>query len=108
MSQEHSGTPWDCSLARSIAQGWLTDLEGDHVLIPPPTITRNQLVTVAKALLAISETTRAIPEGWMLVPVEPTQDMIDAGAETMHPRLDYGKQAAVAYRLMISNAPEAP
>jgi hypothetical protein len=46
-------------------------------------------------------------EGWKLVPVEPTQEMIDAGAETIHRKLDEGKQASTVYRHMLRAAPSS-
>lgn len=45
------------------------------------------------------------PEGAVIVPAEPTQEMIDAGANTINRKLDDGKQAALVYRHMIAAKP---
>jgi hypothetical protein len=42
-----------------------------------------------------------VARGMVLVPREPTQAMIDAGADTINTRLSVGKQAALVYRYMI-------
>lgn len=52
-----------------------------------------------------------VPEGWVLVPVEPTQAMILAGADKVNGR-PTGKAAryvmADSYRAMLAAAPAAP
>lgn len=45
---------------------------------------------------------RTRPEGTVVVPSEATQEMIDAGANTINRKLDDGKQAALVYRHMIA------
>lgn len=55
---------------------------------------------------------RSAPEGYKLVPVEPTQEMQDAGSNEMFGEItlsDHSRRAtAYVYRAMLSAAPEAP
>jgi len=44
-----------------------------------------------------------IPAGWKLVPIEPTEDMVNVNPRMLHPRL-----AAAIYEAMLAVAPEAP
>ena len=49
---------------------------------------------------------RSVPEGWQIVPVEPTPEMISAGWE--HTALPcWSEDVAKAYRAMLSAAPKA-
>lgn len=45
-----------------------------------------------------------IPEGFALVPVEPTEEMLLAGYKTVHP----DQLLVCAYKAMITSSPEAP
>jgi hypothetical protein len=49
-----------------------------------------------------------IPEGWKLVPLEPTPEMIEAGRDAEHRCGMLPRQAPVAYgyRAMVKAAPE--
>lgn len=66
---------------------------------------RKGLVTMRRGVSRGLALTRccdiAIPEGWMLVPIEPTQAMIDAHTEGM-----IAGGASKAYREMLAAAPE--
>lgn len=57
----------------------------------------DERVEMARELLAL----RKAHEGWQLVPVEPTQQMIDAHTEGM-----ISGGASKAYRAMLAAAPE--
>lgn len=53
----------------------------------------------------------AVPEGWQLVPKEPTREMIEAGRHQVNFARDAGagsQKAIHAYRAMLSAAPRAP
>lgn len=58
------------------------------------------VIVMAKELLALRQR-REIPEGWKLVPVEITQEMVDANFEGV---CTGGIQAG--YRAMLAAAPE--
>lgn len=59
-------------------------------------------------------TRSACPEGWKLVPIEPTDDILVAGQEAWsrcrksRPAIEDCEEAMVAYKAMLSAAPEAP
>lgn len=72
-------------------------LESDFIAFPPP---HSQCSDMAKELLALRQR-REIPEGWKLVPVEITQEMVDANFEGV---CTGGIQAG--YRAMLAAAPE--
>ena len=48
---------------------------------------------------------RAVPEGFVMVPVEPTMDMLDAGYRNIESDLDY-QELTDAYKAMIKKARE--
>lgn len=50
----------------------------------------------------------AVPEGWKLVPVEPTLGMLDAAHEAWTPGVNYPEAQAIRYRAMLSAAPTPP
>lgn len=52
-----------------------------------------------------------VPQGWQLVPVEPTKEMLNAGAEDLRIRglpLGLLVGASECYRVMLNAAPAAP
>jgi len=59
------------------------------------------VIVMAKELLALRKG-REIPEGWKLVPVEPTEEMIAAGDQFM----DGLSRLGDAYYAMLAAAPE--
>ncbi|KOA70482.1 hypothetical protein [Pantoea sp. CFSAN033090] len=59
------------------------------------------VIVMAKELLALRKG-REIPEGWKLVPVEPTEEMIAAGDQFM----DGLSRLGDAYDAMLAAAPE--
>lgn len=66
------------------------------------------------AIAAIDQSRRqhraAVPEGWKLVPVKPTEEMEVAGsaAETVHVECVAYADAAIIYRAMLAAAPPPP
>ena len=56
-------------------------------------------------MLAAAPTQVVVPEGWKLVPVEPTDDMISAGADATNA---YRVDVMRAYDAMLAAAPDAP
>lgn len=61
----------------------------------------SEVVSMAKELLALRKG-REIPEGWKLVPIEPTEEMIAAGDQFM----DGLSRLGDAYDAMLAAAPE--
>lgn len=57
-----------------------------------------------KANLAAAESRPAVPAGWKLVPVEPTDEMIDAGADAID---GYRVDVMRAYEAMVTAAGES-
>lgn len=58
-----------------------------------------------EAALSAPETGAGVPEGWRLVPVEPTDKMIWEGGSALH---DRGEDTTGIYRAMLSAAPPVP
>ena len=56
-----------------------------------------------------AQPTPSIPEGWKLVPIEPTHEMLDAGEDTFVPTYTGTPASAPidVYRAMLAAAPEA-
>ena len=46
-----------------------------------------------------------VPEGWQLVPVEPTHNMKEAGVDRHWPQPISGERMALLYRAMLAAAP---
>lgn len=70
---------------------------------------RATLVRVCRAVLALAAPAPAVPSGWKLVPVEPTDAMVQAAH---HIDLSYmpgqeGADRAAVYRAMLSASPAA-
>lgn len=50
-----------------------------------------------------------LPDGWKIVPVEPTPPMVEAGAtERITPHITAGHGAIAAFKAMLEHAPEYP
>ncbi|MCM2546151.1 hypothetical protein ACVCII_04255 [Burkholderia glumae] len=49
----------------------------------------------------------AVPEGWKLVPIEPTSEMVSAGEHVAYSDVAYAPPE-IAYRAMLDAAPAAP
>lgn len=50
-----------------------------------------------------------LPDGWTIVPVEPTPPMMEAGAtERITPHITAGHGAIAAFKAMLEHAPEYP
>ena len=50
-----------------------------------------------------------LPDGWKIVPVEPTPPMVEAGAtERITPHITAGHGAIAAFKAMLEHAPECP
>jgi len=50
-----------------------------------------------------------LPDGWTIVPVEPTPPMVEAGAtERITPHITAGHGAIAAFKAMLEHAPEYP
>lgn len=60
---------------------------------------------LAEAKARAGSATASLPDGWVAVPVEPTQDMLRAMASV--PVLDYQERLGI-YRAMLSARPEFP
>ena len=60
---------------------------------------RGALLAIIDAALVGKIPTPVVPEGWQLVPVEPTEEMLDAGYFTNH-----GANRGI-YRAMLAAAP---
>lgn len=77
-------------------------LESDFIAFPPP---HSQCSDMAKELLALRQR-REIPEGWKLVPVEPTKEMRLASRRYVaKTKLTSGPGF---YRAMLAAAPNPP
>jgi len=66
-------------------------------------------IDVRIAELSYTPSSYPVPHGWKLVPIEPTQKMIDAGYDTLEP--DYGEDdedvgVTRSYKAMLSAAPQ--
>jgi hypothetical protein len=61
------------------------------------------------AMAAIDAGVGAVPEGWRLVPVEPTLEMIEVGAKAIWGgALSFRGDASVSWRAMVDAAPTPP
>ena len=52
-----------------------------------------------------------VPEGWKLVPVEPTREMLDRGSHNVNCNYHYGTMETIAkhaYKAMLTAAPTPP
>lgn len=52
-----------------------------------------------------------VPEGWVLVPVDPTREMLDRGSHNVNCNYHYGTTESIAkhaYKAMLSAAPTPP
>ncbi|MFY4709945.1 hypothetical protein [Burkholderia glumae] len=65
----------------------------------------DRLRNAARALLTSPRA--AVPEGWKLVPVEPTPEMVSAGEHVAYSDVAYAPPE-IAYRAMLDAAPAAP
>ena len=48
----------------------------------------------------------AVPEGWKLVPIEPTREMVRGGLRSLHEN-DRDESAILCYRYMLNAAPDS-
>jgi len=55
---------------------------------------------------AIEANTPAVPDGWKLVPVEPTQEMVTAGKDEYGEEVFSPHQVTIVYRDMLLSAPQ--
>ncbi|WP_257817994.1 hypothetical protein [Burkholderia glumae] len=65
---------------------------------------RNGLIALIERL---TSPRAAVPEGWKLVPVEPTPEMVSAGEHVAYSDVAYAPPE-IAYRAMLDAAPAAP
>ena len=68
------------------------------------------VVEVAAWLCGIpAQPAPSVPDGWKLVPIEPTQEMLDAGEDTFVSSLSGTPTSSpiAVYRAMLAAAPEA-
>ena len=62
--------------------------------------------SILRRMLSIIDSSPAVPAGWKLVPVEPTQAMNNAGLSAVN---QYGKRSVwETYAAMLAAAPAAP
>ncbi len=47
-----------------------------------------------------------VPDGWVLVPREPTEAMLEAGNHARDPRLTVEENSRATYRAMLSASPK--
>lgn len=63
----------------------------------------------AEAAHQIQEPAAAVSSGWKIVPVEPTPQMVEAGAtERITPHITAGHGAIAVFKAMLEHAPECP
>lgn len=58
--------------------------------------------------LAVPVAATVVPDGYRLVPVEPTVEMLDAGLDRHLPQTMSRARLALLYRAMLATAPAAP
>lgn len=68
--------------------------------------THPQLAADLRARFGEALTRPAVPEGWMLVPIEPTEEMSKAGGE--YAECGIPANAVFGYRAMLAAAPQPP
>lgn len=95
------------------AAAWMTE-DGDRVITDAAKRTMPRAVqapyTVALGRTAEATQAVAVPEGWQLVPVKPTGDMLDAMLKPWHDGSNRGERETLeaAHAGMLAAAPQAP
>ena len=88
--------------------GWFARLDGDGLLMEckHADISRVPLYALPGAQ---AQPAPSVPDGWKLVPIEPTQEMLDAGEDTFVSSLSGTPTSSpiAVYRAMLAAAPEA-
>ncbi|CAD5376764.1 hypothetical protein OF001_U170061 [Pseudomonas sp. OF001] len=67
-----------------------------------------ELIAAQVFAASAQQPAQAVPDGWKLVPVEPTEEMLGAGRNRHLPQMMSGERLALLYRAMIAAAPAAP
>lgn len=92
----------------AIEAGWKMTGEGFNAEYTPYDVTGEQIAAEMKeeaqaVVAAIPPEPAGVPEGWRLVPVEPTPEMLGAGLR----HVDGWASMPAAYRAMLAAAPQA-
>jgi hypothetical protein len=96
--------PIDCAVTKAIALGTIHDISTDKIVISRDVNKEgNALAQLVDALVWALQSQVSNTDGWVMVPVEPTQEMIDAGIEEMI-RID---DPEPIYKAMLSAAQKA-